>query len=63
MNDSQKIKLLETISERHPNTRIGNALWQVKRAERKEELRKPSEPQLPHPLAVVKHIRRWTGRA
>lgn len=59
MNDSQKIRLLETICERHPNTRINNAMWQVKRAERREELSRSA----PHPRGVVAMIRKLTGRA
>lgn len=61
MTPEKKIQLLETICERHPNTRINNALWQVKRAERKEDLSFPREPQLPHPKAIIRKIREVYG--
>lgn len=58
MNDSQKLRVLLEIHERAPNTRLTSALWQVRRKERAEELRKQPEPR-----ALVKMIRRLTGRA
>lgn len=59
MNDSQKIKLLHDICDRNPHMRISNAMWKLRKAEKAEELRRPS----PDPRGVVAMIRRLTGKA
>lgn len=61
MNDSQKLRVLLDINERAPHTRLNSALWQVRRKERAEELRK--ETDRPNPRGIVKFLRLVTGRA
>lgn len=59
MTPDQKIKLLHDICDRNPHTRLNNALWLLRKAEKAEELRRPAVNQ----RGVVAMIRRLTGRA
>lgn len=59
MSPDQKIKMLHDICDRTPHMRLNNALWKLRKAEKAEELRRPS----PNPIGLVKMIRRLTGRA
>lgn len=59
MTPDQKIRMLHDICDRHPHMRINNALWKIRKAEKAEELRRPS----PDPRGVVAMLRKLTGRA
>ena len=57
MSPDQKIKLLHDICDRNPHMRLNNALWKVRKAEKAEELRRPTEYDLPRPRGIVRFIR------
>lgn len=59
MSPDQKIKLLHDICDRNPHMRIQNALWRVRKAEKAEELQRPTNKQ----RGAVAMIRKLTGKA
>lgn len=61
MSPERKLQILDEIHARAPHTRLTSAMWQVRKKERAEELRK--ETDRPHPRAIVRFIRLVTGRA
>lgn len=59
MNDSKKLELFEAAYKRTPNARVGTVFQRIRKAEKAEELRRPS----PDPRGVVAMLRKLTGRA
>jgi len=57
MTPERKLEMLESIADRNPHMRINNALWKVRKAEKAEELRRPTEYDLPRPRGIVRFIR------
>lgn len=58
MTPERKLQILDEIHARAPHTRLNSAMWQVRRKEKAEELRRPKEDDLPRPRGIVRFIRK-----
>jgi hypothetical protein len=58
MTPERKLQILAEIHERAPHTRLNSAMWQLRRKEKAEELRRPVNKQ----RGVVAMIRKLVHR-